>query len=147
MSSNIQHFNLVMQENRVRIMSLPKSEVKRLSKENLTQEDIEYFKEKYEKKFVKALRTVDEGKIVRYHFHPSDSVTWIVKGRRRQYLVIPELYCTCRSFYQEAVIARETNMCYHLLAQRIAEIREEYKTKESTDTQRRKLYVEWRRTD
>jgi len=121
--------------------------VKRLSKENLTQEDIEYFKEKYEKKFVKALRTVEEGKVVKYHFNPSDSVTWIVNGKRRHYLVIPELYCTCRSFYQEAVIARETNMCYHLLAQRIAEIREEYKTKESTDTQRRKLYVEWRRTD
>ena len=128
-------------------MSLPLSEDNRLSKENLTQEDIEYFKEKYGKKFVKALRTVEEGKIVKYHFKPSDSVTWIVDGKRRQYLVIPELYCTCRSFYQEAVITHETNMCYHLLAQRIAAIREEYQTQESTDTERRKLYVEWRRTD
>ena len=147
MPSNIQHFNLVIPENKVRIMSLTQPEVKRLSKEDLTQEDIEYFKDKYGKKFVKALRTVEEGKIVKYHFKPSDSVTWIVKGRGRQYLVIPELYCTCRSFYQEAVIARETNMCYHLLAQRIGEIREEYHTQESTDTERRKLYVEWRRTD
>jgi len=128
-------------------MSLPQSEVKKLSKEHLTQEDIEYFKIKYGKKFVKALRTVEEKKIVRYQFSPSESVTWIAKGRGRQYLVIPELYCTCRSFYQEAVIARETNMCYHLLAQRIAEIRKEYETQESTDTERRKLYVEWRRTD
>ncbi len=147
MLSNIQHFNIVIPENRVRIMSLPQSEVNRLSKENLTQDDIEYFKNKYGKKFVKALRAVEEGKIVRYQFSPSDSVTWIVKGRGRQYLVIPELYCTCRSFYQEAVISRETNMCYHLLAQRIADIREEYETQESTDTERRKLYVEWRRTD
>ena len=136
-----------MPENSVSIMSLPQSEVNRLSKENLTQDDIEYFKNKYGKKFVKALRTVEEGKIVRYQFSPSESVTWIVKGRGRQYLIIPELYCTCRSFYQEAVISRETNMCYHLLAQRIAEIREEYETQESTDTERRKLYVEWRRTD
>ena len=128
-------------------MSLPQSEINRLAKENLTQDDIEFFKEKYGKKFVKALRAVEEGKIVRFQFNPSESVTWIVKGRRRQYLVIPELYCTCRSFYQEAVIARETNMCYHLLAQRIAEIREAFETETSTDTERRKLYVEWRRTD
>jgi predicted nucleic acid-binding Zn finger protein len=136
-----------MPENSVSIMSLPQSEVNRLSKENLTQDDIEYFKNKYGKKFVKALRTVEEGKIVRYHFSPSESVTWIAKGRGRQYLIIPELYCTCRSFYQEVVISRETNMCYHLLAQRIAEIREEYETQKSTDIERRKLYVEWRRTD
>lgn len=128
-------------------MSLPLSEVKRLSKENLTQDDIAYFTEKYGKKFVKALRTVDEGKIIKFKFSPSGSVTWIAKGRRRQYLLIPELYCTCRSFYQEVVIAHETSMCYHLLAQRIAEIRNEFNTQESTDRERRKLYVEWRRTD
>jgi len=128
-------------------MSLPQSEIIRFSKENLTQDDIEYFKNKYGKKFVKALRAVDERKIIRYKFSPSESVTWIVKGRGRQYLVIPELYCTCRSFYQEAVISRETNMCYHLLAQRIAEIRNEYETRKSTDKERRKLYIEWRRTD
>ncbi len=128
-------------------MSLPQSEIIRFSKENLTQDDIEYFKNKYGKKFVKALRAVDERKIIRYKFSPSESVTWIVKGRGRQYLVIPELYCTCRSFYQEAVISRETNMCYHLFAQRIAEIRNEYETRTSTDKERRKLYIEWRRTD
>jgi predicted nucleic acid-binding Zn finger protein len=128
-------------------MSLPQSEVKRLSKESLTQADIEYFKEKYGKKFVKALRAVEEGKIIRYDFGPSESVTWIAKGQSRQYLIIPEIYCTCRSFYQEVVISRETNMCYHLLAQRIAEIRGQFKTQKSTDAERRKLYVEWRRTD
>jgi predicted nucleic acid-binding Zn finger protein len=144
---NLQHFNLVIPEIRVSIMSLPQFETKRLSKDDLTQDDIEYFTHKYGKKFVKALRTVEEGKIIRFQFSPSESVTWIAKGRGRQYLIIPELYCTCRSFYQEVVISRETNMCYHLLAQKIAEIREEYRTQESTDTERRKLYVEWRRTD
>lgn len=128
-------------------MTLPQSEVNRLSKDDLTQSDIEYFKNKYGKKFVKALRTVEEGKVVKYKFNPSESVTWIVSGRGRQYLVIPELYCTCRSFYQEVVISRETNLCYHLLAQRIADIRQEYEAQESTDAERRKLYVEWRRTD
>jgi len=130
----------------VRIMSLPQSEVSRLSQKDLTQNDIEYFRKKYGKKFVRALRAVEEGKIIKYHFHPSESETWIVKGRR-QYLVIPEIFCTCRSFYQEVVISHESSLCYHLLAQRIAEIREQFQIQESTDTERRQLFVEWRRTD
>ena len=130
----------------MRIMSLPQTEITRLSQKDLTQSDIEYFRNKYGKKFVRALRAVEESKVVKYHFLPSESETWIVKGRR-QYLVIPELYCTCRSFYQEVVISREINLCYHLLAQRIAEIREQYQDQESTDTERRQLFVEWRRTD
>jgi predicted nucleic acid-binding Zn finger protein len=127
-------------------MSLPHSEVSRLSQEDLTQGDIEYFRKKYGKKFVRALRAVEEGKIVKYHFRPSESETWIVEGRR-QYLVIPEIFCTCRSFYQEVVISSESNLCYHLLAQRIAEIRKQFQIQESTDTERRQLFVEWRRTD
>ena len=128
-------------------MALSLTEEKKLSQENLTQSDIDYFRDKYGKKFVRALRVVEEKKVEKYQFTPSDSITWIVKGRARQYMVIPKVYCTCRSFYQEVVISRESSMCYHLLAQQIAEIREQYETVDSTDTARRKLYVEWRRTD
>jgi predicted nucleic acid-binding Zn finger protein len=128
-------------------MAISPIEEKKLSQENLTQSDIDYFRDKYGKKFVRALRVVEEKKVNKYQFRPSDSVTWIVKGRARQYMVIPKIYCTCRSFYQEVVIARESNMCYHLLAQQIAEIRNQYESVDSTDTERRKLYVEWRRTD
>jgi predicted nucleic acid-binding Zn finger protein len=129
------------------IMALSSTEVKKLSRENLTQSDIEYFRNKYGKRFVRALRVVEENKVIKYHFQPSDTTTWIVKGRGRQYMVIPKIYCTCRSFYQDVVISRETNMCYHLLAQQIAELRNLYSTIASTDTERRKLNVEWRRTD
>lgn len=131
----------------MRNMALSLNEEKKLSQENLTQSDIDYFRNKYGKKFVRALRVVEEKKVEKYHFKPSDSITWIVKGRARQYMVIPKIYCTCRSFYQEVVISRESNMCYHLLAQQIAEIRGEHEIIDSTDTARRKLYVEWRRTD
>jgi len=128
-------------------MILPSHEIKMLEKKNLTQEDIQHFIKKYGKRFVRALRSVEENKVRRYHFSPSDAITWIVKGQRREYLVIPDIYCTCRSFYQDVVISRESTMCYHLLAQRIAESREQFKTIESTDSDRRKFYVEWRRTD
>ncbi|MHA2162135.1 MAG: hypothetical protein ACW99V_01010 [Candidatus Thorarchaeota archaeon] len=128
-------------------MSLPHHEIKMLSKDELTQKDIEHFRNKYGKRFVRALKSVEEGRVVKYSFKPSDSRTWVVHGRRREYLVIPEIYCTCRSFYQSVVIAREVKMCYHLLAQRIAELRNENDNIESSDAERRELYVKWRRTD
>ncbi|MGY5858122.1 MAG: hypothetical protein RTU63_02035 [Candidatus Thorarchaeota archaeon] len=131
----------------MRNMALSPIEEKKLSQENLTQRDIDYFRDKYGKKFVRALRVVEEKKVDKYQFKPSESITWIVRGRARQYMVIPKTYCTCRSFYQEVVISRESDMCYHLLAQQIAEIRNQYTDIDSTDTARRKLYVEWRRTD
>ncbi|MDH4213241.1 MAG: hypothetical protein OEV85_04935 [Candidatus Thorarchaeota archaeon] len=128
-------------------MALSLIEVRKLSGESLTQSDIEYFRNKYGKRFVRALQVVEENKVTKYLFQPSNTATWIVKGRTRQYMVIPKIYCTCRSFYQDVVISREISMCYHLLAQQIAEIRDLYHTINSTDVERRKMYVEWRRTD
>ncbi|KXH69899.1 MAG: hypothetical protein AM326_04700 [Candidatus Thorarchaeota archaeon SMTZ-45] len=128
-------------------MSLPPHEVRRLSKQELTQSDIEYFREKYGKRFVRALRAVEEGRAIKYNFQPSGTSKWIVRGQRREYLVVPQVFCTCRSFYHSVVIDREISMCYHLLAQRIAEIRDQYKSIESTDAERRKMSSELRRTD
>jgi hypothetical protein len=45
------------------------------------------------------------------------------------------------------VISRDSTMCYHLLAQRIAESRGQFQAITSTDQNRRRLYVDWRRTD
>ena len=128
-------------------MSLLPTEIKRLSKDELTQDDIEYFRDKYEKRFIRALRAVEEGRVIKYNFEPSGTTKWIVRGQRREYLVIPQVFCTCRSFYHSVVIDREISMCYHLLAQQIAEIREQFKSIESTDAERRKMSAELRRTD
>jgi predicted nucleic acid-binding Zn finger protein len=128
-------------------MSLPLNEVKRLSKEELTQSDVEFFRDRYGKRFIRALRAVEEGRAIKYSFQPSGTTKWVVRGQRREYLVIPQVFCTCRSFYHSVVIDREISMCYHLLAQRIAEIRNHYQSIESTDAERRKMSAELRRTD
>lgn len=126
-------------------MALPPSEIRKLSKSQLEQSDIEYFQERYGKRFIRALRAVEERKVTECKFHPSDTVKWIVTGRTKEYLVIPEVFCTCRDFYQAVVINGEVTMCYHLLAQKIAAVRDTYKTVEMTDADRRRLYSEWRR--
>nr|KXH77395.1 MAG: hypothetical protein AM324_04135 [Candidatus Thorarchaeota archaeon SMTZ1-83] len=128
-------------------MSLPSKEVKMLEKEELTQSDIEYFRSKYGKRFVRALRAVEEGRVLEFLFRPSETTKWIVQGKRRAYLVIPGVFCTCRSFYHSVVMEREVQMCYHLLAQAIAEARNQQKRVESTDAERRDMSAELRRTD
>lgn len=127
-------------------MSLNPYELKRIAKEQLGQNDIEFFRERYGKRFVRAYRAFEESRVTKYVFRPSESVKWTVKGRKRQYLVIPEIFCTCRDFYQSVVINGEAKMCYHLLAQQIAAIRKHHNTIDSTDAERRKLYSEWRKT-
>ncbi len=129
----------------LRNMSLPPNEVEMLSRKDLTQKDIEYFRVKYGKRFVRALRAVEEGRVKKYHFLPSDTTKWVVQGDARAYLVSPKVFCTCRSFYQSAVIAREIDMCYHMLAQRIAAIRSQHMAIESSDAERRRLYPQWRK--
>jgi predicted nucleic acid-binding Zn finger protein len=127
-------------------MSLNPHEIQRLSKEHVEQSDIEFFKERYGKRFVRAYRAVEENRVSLYIFHPSETNKWTVKGRKREYLVIPETFCTCRDFYQAVVINGESLMCYHLLAQQIASIRKQHLTIESTDAERRKMYSDWRRS-
>ncbi len=126
---------------------LSKKEVELLSDGVLTQDAVIYFRQKYGNRFVRALRAVEERRVRRYLFSPSNTSTWIVKGRRRDYMVIPDVYCSCRSFYQDVVIARNIEFCYHLLAQEIAQIWGRYDVVEATDADRRRLFVEWRRTD
>jgi predicted nucleic acid-binding Zn finger protein len=128
-------------------MLLSKSEINKLSQKELTQDIVEYFKEKYGNRFIRALRSVEEGRVFKYKFTPSETTVWIVKGKRREYIAIPNIYCTCRAFYQDVVIAREVKICYHLLAQMIAEIRGSYQPIEASDSERRRLFIEWRRTD
>ncbi|NWF97061.1 MAG: hypothetical protein HXY34_13040 [Candidatus Thorarchaeota archaeon] len=128
-------------------MVLSAYEVQLLAEPILSQSTVQHFRDRYGKRFVRALKLVEEGRVIRYHFSPSGSVTWIVRGRAREYLTVPDLYCSCRSFYQSVVIKNEFDMCYHMLAQKIAEIRKAYLSAESTDSERRRLFVMWRRTD
>jgi predicted nucleic acid-binding Zn finger protein len=128
-------------------MLLSKSEINKLSQKELTQDIVEYFKQKFGNRFIRALRSVEENRVIKYKFTPSDTTVWIVKGKSREYVAIPETYCTCRAFYQDVVMTREVKLCYHLLAQLIAEIRGSYQTIEASDSERRRLLIEWRRTD
>jgi predicted nucleic acid-binding Zn finger protein len=72
-------------------------------------------------RFTKALDALKEGRVKKYTFKPSGKVVWIVVGRERDYLIMPEAeFCTCDDFYFR-VLDKKVHMCYHLLTQKIAQ--------------------------
>ncbi len=88
----------------------------KLSGENLTD-----LYELFGQRFTKALDAVKEGRVKKYIFQPSNRVVWIVVGRERDYLIMPEAeFCTCDDFYFR-VLDKKVHMCYHLLTQKIAQ--------------------------
>jgi len=97
------------------------------------------------KRLKKAIETVNRGRVKKYVFVPSGRVTWIVVGRRRDYWVIPRLYCSCDDFYINVISRRSAPLCYHLLAQAIAEKLGKYDVFNVSDEEGKRLEEEWRK--
>jgi len=67
----------------------------------------------------KAFAALNESRIKKYVFSPSGRVVWIVVGKNRDYLVMPAIhYCSCDDFYYQF---DHGHVCYHIIAQKLAE--------------------------
>jgi len=97
------------------------------------------------KRLKKAIEVVNRGRVKKYVFVPSGRVTWIVVGRRKDYWVIPRLYCSCDDFYINVISRGSAPLCYHLLAQAIAERTGRYDVFSVSDEEGEKLEEEWRK--
>ncbi len=98
------------------------------------------------KRFENALQALKKWRVKRYMFKPSQRVVWIVVGRERDYQIIPGAdFCTCDDFYFR-VVDREVHLCYHLIAQKLAEALGEYDTIEEYDDLYETLMREWRQS-
>ncbi|MCL2358735.1 MAG: hypothetical protein LBH74_10145 [Nitrososphaerota archaeon] len=96
-------------------------------------------------RFSKALDALREGRVKKYIFKPSSRVVWIVVGRERDYLIMPEAaFCTCDDFYFR-VLDRQVHMCYHLLTQKLAQNLGWFATFEETDDCYGMLMNEWKK--
>jgi len=81
-----------------------------------------------------ALKIVQQDKVRMYLFKPSGKIVWTVEGREGVYEVIPEApYCSCDDFYFR-VLNGKTSLCYHLIAQGLAEATGKYLTVEKNDS-------------
>jgi predicted nucleic acid-binding Zn finger protein len=84
-------------------------------------------------RFTKALQALDEGRVRKHVFYPSGRHVWTVVGEGGEYQVLPlATFCSCNDFYFR-VLSHEAFLCYHLLAQKIAEVLDRYVILEGDD--------------
>lgn len=98
--------------------------------------------EAFGQRVAKALEALQEGRIKKYVFKPSGRVVWIVVGKRRDYLVMPAIdYCSCYDFYFQF---DHGHVCYHIIAQKLAEATGRFDAFEDDDQFFNVLIKEWK---
>ena len=96
-------------------------------------------------RFTKAWETLNEKRVKKYIFSPSNRIVWIVVGREREYQIMPAAgFCSCDDFYFR-VIDREVNLCYHLIAQKLADALGLFDKVEEHDEAYDFLMEEWKK--
>lgn len=128
-------------------MVLSESEIELIRSNGINNRTVEVLTNQYGNRFIRAARAVEEDRVQHYIFRPSGTSRWIVLGAKREYLVIPNVYCSCRSFYQDVVLSHRLDFCYHLLAQEIAQILGRFTRVHVHDSERKEFLARWRRTD
>lgn len=111
----------------------------------LTGKNLTRLYEVFGTRFARAFETIKEGRVKKYVFKPSGRTVWIVVGKERDYLIMPEAeFCSCDDFYFR-VLDKEVHMCYHLIAQKLAKNLNWYETIEEHDELYDSLIAEWKK--
>jgi len=111
----------------------------------LTGKNLTRLYEVFGQRFTRAFEALKEGRVKKYVFKPSGRIVWIVVGKERDYLLMPEAeFCTCDDFYFR-VLDKKVHLCYHLIAQKLAKILDWYELVEEHDELFDALMSEWKK--
>jgi predicted nucleic acid-binding Zn finger protein len=95
-------------------------------------------------RFTNGWELANSRKVRRYEFKPSGRVVWAVQGRRGEYQVMPDIpFCYCDDYYFR-VMDKKRGLCYHIIAQRIAETLSQFIKISKKDTQYSTITDRWR---
>jgi predicted nucleic acid-binding Zn finger protein len=109
----------------------------------LTEEQKQTLSKIFEKRLPPALALVEAKNVSSYKFKPSGRTIWIVKGRKGDYQVMPEsMFCTCDDYYFR-VMDNKRQLCYHLVAQQIAEALGQFSVSELSDSRYAEIAAKW----
>ncbi len=109
----------------------------------LSEEQRQTLSKVFEKRLPTALALVEARNVRSYRFKPSGRTVWIVKGRKSDYQVMPEsMFCTCDDYYFR-VMDNKKQLCYHLVAQQIAEALGMFDVSELADSRYSELASKW----
>jgi len=115
------------------------------TKGEVTANHLTQLSESFGSQFTKAWDTIKEKRVKKYVFSPSGRIVWIVVGREREYQIMPAAgFCSCDDFYFR-VMDREAHICYHLIAQKIADALGGYDKIEEEDRLYDCLMEEWKK--
>jgi len=111
----------------------------------LTGKNLTILYETFGQRFTRAFEALKENRVKKYVFKPSDKTIWIAVGKERDYLIMPQAeFCTCDDFYFR-VLDRQVHLCYHLIAQKIANALGWYEPVEEHDELYETLMQEWKK--
>jgi predicted nucleic acid-binding Zn finger protein len=111
----------------------------------LTGKNLTSLYEVFGQRFTRAFEALNENRVKRYSFKPSGKIVWIVVGKERDYLIMAQAeFCTCDDFYFR-VLDRQVHLCYHLIAQKIANVLDWYEAIEERDELYETLMNEWKK--
>ncbi len=95
-------------------------------------------------RFTNGWNLASARKVRRYEFRPSARIVWAVQGRKDEYQVIPEIpFCYCDDYYFR-VMDKKRGLCYHIIAQRVAEAMNQYEKISKNDSQYSGITARWR---
>ena len=115
------------------------------TKGKMSEEQLAQLSQALGPRFTKAWEAINEERVKKYVFSPSGRIVWIVVGRETEYQVMPEAcFCSCDDFYFR-VMDKEANICYHLIAQKIADTLGLYDKIEEEDRLYECLMEEWKK--
>ena len=113
--------------------------------DKLTGKNLTRLYEIFGQRFTKAFEALKENRVKKYVFKPSGRIVWIVVGKERDYLIMAQAeFCMCDDFYFR-VLDREVHLCYHLIAQKIANALTWYESIEEHDELYDTLMNEWKK--
>ncbi len=109
---------------------------------NVSDSNVNRLMERFGQRVHKALEALSESRIKKYVFQPSGRIVWIVVGKERDYLVMPSIdYCSCDDFYYQF---DHGHVCYHIIAQKLAEATGQFDLFEDDDQFFDILIREWK---
>jgi predicted nucleic acid-binding Zn finger protein len=95
-------------------------------------------------RFTNGWELANSRKVQRYEFKPSGRVVWVVQGRKSEYQVIPDIqFCYCDDYYFR-VMDKKRGLCYHIIAQHIAEALNKFEKISKNDSQYSSITDRWR---
>lgn len=99
---------------------------------------------KFGERFTNGWELAKSRKVRRYEFKPSGRVVWAVQGRKSEYQVIPDIpFCYCDDYYFR-VMDKKRGLCYHIIAQRVAEALNQFEKISRKDSQYSNITDRWR---